>query len=106
MQTHRLEDMKGGWIVGDFNPTILPTKELEVAIKTYAAGDKEPKHHHKIAEEITVIASGKVVMCDQVIEAGTIVQLEPGESTAFEALEPTITVVVKRPSVPGDKYLD
>ena len=33
-----------------------------------------------------------------------IVQLDPGEPSDFEAIEPTITVVVKMPSVAGDKY--
>jgi hypothetical protein len=40
------------------------------------------------------------------VESGTIVHLQPGESTDFEALEATLTVVVKRPSVKGDKYPD
>lgn len=106
MKSSLLSEMKGGWIVGDFVPTLIQTKDLEVAVKTYLAGQTEPKHHHKIAEEITVIASGKVRMCDQVFMAGDVIHLEPGDSTAFEALEPTVTVVVKRPSVPNDKYLD
>jgi quercetin dioxygenase-like cupin family protein len=37
--------------------------------------------------------------------AGEIVLLEPGEAASFEALEDSVTVVVKSPSVPGDKFL-
>ncbi|MEW4562472.1 hypothetical protein AB1K70_08095 [Bremerella sp. JC770] len=106
MDLSLLKDMTGGWLVGDFSPNLIHSKDIEVAVKTYPAGQVEPKHHHKIAEEITVIASGKARMCDKILTAGDIIRLEPGESTAFEAIEPTITVVIKRPSVPDDKYLD
>jgi quercetin dioxygenase-like cupin family protein len=37
--------------------------------------------------------------------AGDIIVIDPNESTAFEALEDTLTVVVKTPSVAGDKYI-
>ena len=106
MKIYELSQFKGGWVVGDFVPTILNSKDFEVAVKSYPAGFCEPKHHHKIAEEITVIASGKAKMQGVVLNAGSIVHLAPSESSAFEALEATITVVVKRPSVPDDKYLD
>jgi quercetin dioxygenase-like cupin family protein len=106
MRTYSLAKMTGGWFVGDFSPTVLRTGDFEVAIKEYAAGAREPKHHHKIAEEITVVVTGRARMCGQIVEGGTVVHLEPGESTDFEALDATLTVVVKRPSVHGDKYLD
>lgn len=106
LKVHQLADMKGGWFVGHFNPTVISTSEFEVGVKIYPAGAKEAAHHHKIAEELTVIASGRVIMCGQEFGPGCIIHLEPGDSTSFEALEPTITVVVKRPSVPNDKYLD
>ena len=37
--------------------------------------------------------------------AGDIIILDPGDATDFRTLEPTTTVVVKMPSVAGDKYL-
>lgn len=106
MEMHRLADMKGGWFVGDFTPTVLRTGDCEVAVKAYAAGAREAAHHHKVAEELTVVVSGRARMNDRIVEPGTIVHLKPGESTDFEALEETLTVVVKRPSVQGDKYID
>jgi quercetin dioxygenase-like cupin family protein len=106
MRLAKLSDMKGGWIVGDFVPSLLRTRDFEVAIKHYKAGDREPAHHHKLAEEITVIASGRARMCGQEFVTGDIIELERGESTGFEALEDTVTVVVKTPSVANDKYLD
>jgi len=106
MQVHKLGEMVGGWFAGQFSPTVMKTGDFEAAVKYYKSGDREPRHHHKVAEEITVVASGSVRMFGRVFRQGEIVHLDPGDSTDFEALEDAITVVVKRPSVAGDKYLD
>lgn len=105
MKTFRLEDMKGGWFVGDFLPTCLSAKDYEVACKFYKGGDIEEAHVHKIATEITVIASGVVKMNNVEYKSGDIIVLEPGDATDFQVMEDTITVVVKVPSIAGDKYL-
>ena len=102
---HRLEDMKGGWFMGAFNPTALCTGAAEVAIKRYKAGDQEAWHVHRIATEVTVIVSGSVTMNGTHLVSGDIVVIEPGEGTDFQVLEDTITVVAKVPSMPGDKYM-
>ncbi|MEM6473504.1 MAG: hypothetical protein AAF802_28350 [Planctomycetota bacterium] len=106
MTTHRLDEFVGGWIVGHFDPTLIKHDDVEVAIKHYEAGAKEKRHHHKIATEFTAIASGRVRMNGQEYSSGEIIQINPGVSTDFETLEPTITVVIKTPSVAGDKYAD
>lgn len=106
MRRFRLLDMQGGWFIGDFQPTVTATSQFEVAVKYYQAGDAEQAHHHRIAEELTVIALGRVRMSGEEFVQGDIVVIAPGESTDFVALEDTITVVVKHPSVRGDKYLD
>ena len=105
MKVHRLKDMIRGWFVGDFEPSIFKTKDVEVGLKEYKKGDYEEKHHHKIATEITVIANGKAKMNDILYAKGDIIVIYPGEATDFEALEDTISIVVKLPSVKGDKYL-
>jgi quercetin dioxygenase-like cupin family protein len=106
MKAESLSNMVGGWFAGDFSPVVLRTSQFEAAVKYYRQGDTEAAHHHKLADEITVIASGRVRMCGQEFGQGAVVHLAPGDSTAFEAIEDTITVVVKTPSVAGDKYLD
>lgn len=104
MTYRRLEDMVGGWLVGNFQPSCLRTSACEVACKQYDVGDHEPAHVHRLASEVTLIASGRARMNGRELTAGDIVILEPGEATDFTALEPTLTVVVKMPSVIGDKY--
>jgi hypothetical protein len=99
-----LKDMVGGWMVGDFDPSCIRTAACEVACKHYPAGAAEAAHVHRIATELTLIARGRVTMNGRVFTEGDIIILEPGEATDFRALEPSTTVVVKMPSVAGDKY--
>jgi quercetin dioxygenase-like cupin family protein len=105
MKTSKLEEMFKGWFVGDFEPTIIKTGSVEVAVKNYIKGDFEDEHYHKIATEITVVVSGKVKMNNIVYNKGDIVVMEPGEKTDFKALADTVCTVVKIPGVSNDKYL-
>jgi len=58
MELHPLHQFTKGWFVGKFHPTLIDTNDVEVAIKHYRAGDAEPRHHHRVATEITAIVSG------------------------------------------------
>lgn len=105
MIQRRLSDMVGGWMVGSFEPTCYQTSNFEVACKQYQPGDIDQAHVHLVATEVTLIATGRALMNGRELIAGDIVTIAPGEATDFHALEATTTVVVKVPSVPGDKYL-
>lgn len=105
MKHFRLEKMVKGWFVGDFNPTSHVTDACEVAVKHYGAGEKESAHFHKVATEVTLVLCGEVRMMERTWRAGDIIKLKPGEITDFEAITDAITVVVKTPSIAGDKYL-
>ena len=104
MKIAKIKNMIGGWFVGNFEPTLLKTNDVEVALKSYKKGDYENRHYHKIATEITVIAQGKVKMNGIIYNAGDIIVIEPNESTDFEALEDTKNLVVKYPGANNDKY--
>ena len=105
MKVAKLEDMIKGWFVGNFEPTLLKTNDVEIAVKEYKKGDYEDKHYHKKATEITVIISGRVKMNGVEYNKGDIIVIEPNEATDFEALEDTINTVVKYPGENNDKYL-
>jgi quercetin dioxygenase-like cupin family protein len=104
MRQARLDAMWRGWFVGDFSPGVLKTAAAEVAVKRYAAGEREGRHYHAVATEVTCVVSGRVRMSGVELGPGDIVALDPGEATEFEALTDAVTVVVKTPSVAGDKY--
>lgn len=105
MKKFSLDDMKGGWFVGGFEPTCFKTDQFEVACKQYKKGDIEERHVHKVATEFTVILKGVVEMNGKVFKDQDIIMLDPGESADFKVMEDVMTVVVKFPSILGDKYL-
>ena len=96
--------MVKGWFVGDFDPSLFKTKDVEVAVKRYLKDEYEPTHHHKIATEITVIIEGAVLMNGERYVKNDILVIEPGFQTDFRALENTTTAVVKIPGASNDKY--
>ncbi len=104
LQRYQLSNFTKGWFVGNFNPTLLASDAVEVAVKHYKAGESESAHLHKVATELTLIVSGRVRMSGEEVGAGEIIKIEPGQATDFEPLTDVTTVVVKMPCVQGDKY--
>jgi hypothetical protein len=105
MKIYKLKDFTKGWVVGDFELSIIHMKEAEFMVRYYKKGDHEARHVHRIADEITVIVSGSFVMNDQRLGQGDVVHLPHGTSTNFLCLEDGANAVFKTPSVLGDKYL-
>ena len=101
----KLNDMTRGWFVGNFDPTLYRTNDVEVAVKTYKVGDFEEAHYHKIATEISVVVEGNIKMFDKIWERGDIIVAEPNDVTSFEALTDAVLAVVKLPGANNDKYL-
>lgn len=104
MNNYHIKDMRGGWFIGNFEPSIIKEKNFEVGVKFFKKGELFPKHYHKIATEITVIISGKVLINDMIYQSGDIIIQNPFEKSDFQVLEDTIINVVKIPSVKDDKY--
>lgn len=106
MKISNLDNMKGGWFIGNFDPSLFKTSYFEISVKRYNKGDYESRHCHKVATEYTVIISGRVKMNDIIYKQGDIIIMEPGESTDFLCLEDgTANVVVKVPCIYNDKYI-
>lgn len=105
MKIYNLNQYIRGWIIGDFEKSIIRTTDFEVGLKEYKKGDRESAHVHKVSKEITVVVYGKFKMNDKIIQKGDIVCLEPNETGEFSCLEDGIITVVKTPSVIGDKYI-
>ena len=79
MRCERIENMKKGWFVGNFEPSLFKTNDV-------------------------VILSGRAKMFGTEWQAGDIVIAEPGDITDFTALEDTVNTVVKIPGINNDKY--
>jgi hypothetical protein len=92
-----------GWFIGDFDGAVHRTKDFEV---TYQKNPRSQtaSHIHKLAYEITLVISGRLICNGQMFEAGDICILEPGDISQIEYLEETEVVTIKTPSVPSDKH--
>ncbi len=105
MITENLNNMTKGWFIGNFDPSLFKTNDVEVAVKRYKAGDHEDVHFHKIATEYTVIIEGEVEMNGVRYGKDDIIVMEPGEATDFTAVTDSVNVVFKIPGANNDKYL-
>ena len=92
--------MVKGWFVGKFSPTIYSTNDVEVAVKSYKAGEYEQEHYHKIATEITVIVSGIVRMNGVEYKEGDIIVMEPNDVTDFYAVTDAVNTVNQQIKMP------
>lgn len=106
MKLANIKDFFKGWFVGNFNPSLFKTNDVEVALKRYSVGDYESSHYHKVATEITLIVSGTVEMNGKRYIADDIIVIEPMDKTDFKCLTNVVTVVVKIPGANDDKYTD
>ena len=105
MEIYKLKDMKGGWYIGDFIPSVFRTKLFEVSLKTHPKNEEWPTHYHKEAMEINLLVKGKLRLNDVELIEGDIFVMDKMEvvNPIFE--EDCLVVCVKVPSVIGDKYI-
>ena len=96
--------MYRGWLIGDFEPSILKTKDFEVGMLKHKKGEIWPRHFHKEAIEYNCLIEGKMIVQDIMIEPGTIFIFEKNEVADPIFLEDCTVLVVKTPSIIGDKY--
>jgi quercetin dioxygenase-like cupin family protein len=105
VKINSIDEFTKGWFVGDFSPAILITKEFEIAVKWFKAGDREPLHKQIIATEITVVIDGKIRLGGETFVKGDVITIPPGEFAEFESVTDSALVCVKTPSLPNDKVL-
>jgi len=105
MKKFNLTDFKKGWMVGDFEPTIIKTKDFEFGVKFYKKGDIDQTHLHKVSNEITVIVSGLFSMNEERLSVGDVVLIEKNEVVTSACIEDGAIAVIKTPSVIGDKFI-
>ncbi len=105
MKNFKLSDLKRGWMVGKFEPSLF-NKDYEIGFKYYNMGDHEKSHRHDLSDEVTVILYGKVRMNGVEYNEGDIVIQEKGEYTDFECISDRAITACYRPdgSFPSDKH--
>jgi quercetin dioxygenase-like cupin family protein len=105
MKTYKIENFTKGWVMGDFDPVIVKSKDFEMGMKFFSAGEVEPAHFQVIATEITLIASGEVTINGINFSSGDVILIEPGEVADFKSQTDSRLFCIKFPSLPNDKKL-
>tara|TARA_A100001015_G_scaffold131832_1_gene146367 strand:- start:1796 stop:2116 length:321 start_codon:yes stop_codon:yes gene_type:complete len=100
-----LKKMKLGWFVGDFEPNVFKSKEVEISLKRIKKGFKEEPHFHKLSKELNLIVNGSLKINDKILYIDDIFVFEENEISNVTFLQDTTLVVVKIPSIPNDKYI-
>jgi hypothetical protein len=105
MNKFLLKDFFNGWVVGNFEPSLLKSKDIEVAIQSYTAGDEEQQHYHKVGTEISLMVCGSATFNEQILNEGEGLVIKPKQSNIFKAITDCKVLVIKYPSDTSDKYL-
>ena len=103
MNLHRLEDMIGGWFVGNFSPTAYTTNDVEVSYKQHPKGEVWHTHYHEKVTEVNLLVRGEMILQGKKLIAGDIFTLNPYEIADPEFLEDCEIVCVKLPGITNDK---
>lgn len=104
MEVSRIEDYFRGWFIGDFEPSLLRTKDFEVGVLTHRKDEVWPAHYHKESIEYNVLISGKMIIRGKELNSGDVFAFQKGEIADPIFLEDCTLVVVKVPSIPSDKF--
>lgn len=104
MKIYQADMFSNGWFVGDFDKTAYRTASCEVSYKEHAAGEYWAAHYHKLGDEINYLISGTMEINGERLEAPVVFLIEKGEISRPTFITDVKLVVVKVPSIPGDKY--
>ena len=105
MKRYKITDFKGGWFIGDFEPTLLKIKDFEVCYKQHSKGEKVDNHYHKVSTEYNCLVKGRMILNGVELNSGDVFVIEPGETSDVEFLEDCHVVLARVPSAPKDKYI-
>lgn len=106
MKLSKISDFTNGWFIGAFTPSLLKTSDFEIAHHFYAKGFKAHPHTHMIATEYNYVVSGHLLVDDKhELKRGDIFIYEPSDIANVVFLEDTDLIIIKTPSIIGDKYL-
>jgi len=105
VKKYNLKDFKGGWFIGNFDPSIFKTKDFEISVKFHPKGEIWEKHYHKVATEYNCVISGKVEIDGVIYKKDDIFVIDKNYVVDPNFLEDCTIVCVKTPSHKNDKFV-
>ena len=102
------KNFKGGWLVGNFEPSLFKRENIEVGVHDLKKGYISDGHYHLKSNEYNLILSGKVKDLNEniIYQEGDIFIYEPRDKSNVEFLADTKLLVIRDGSDPDDKYYD
>ncbi len=94
-----------GWLIGDFEPNIIKTKDYEIALLTHKKNEMWKYHYHMEADEINILIKGSMIINNIKINQGHIFIIKKNIIACPIFLEDCKILCVKIPSRPKDKYI-
>jgi uncharacterized protein YacL (UPF0231 family) len=99
-----ITEFVGGWLVGDFEPALVKTGTVEVALKHIKAGSAGDGHYHKKGSEYTVLINGKAIDQGKEYGVGDIIKIEAYRKNFTLFIEDSVVLSIKEGSGVDDKY--
>jgi hypothetical protein len=98
-----LENYVRGWLIGNFEPSIIKVKDFEICITQHLSGELSDPHYHTESIEINVVSSGEIEVNGRLLSKGGIFIYEAFEISDVKFITDTSLVVIRLPSSPFDK---
>lgn len=98
------DDYVGGWLVGNFSPSLFKRNNIEVGIKYLEKGFVDSAHYHKKSTEFNLIVYGEVRLGSKVFKKGDFMNFLPNEISQVECLQSAAILVIRDGSGVDDKY--
>ena len=105
MKISRIEDMIGGWFVGNFEPSAYKSKDVEVSYKTHLKDEDWGIHYHEYVTEVNLLVRGSMIIQGKKLTSGDIFVMKPYEIADPKFIEDCEIVCVKMPGITGDKIV-
>jgi len=98
-------DYTRGWLIGNFEPSIIKTTEYELGILRHKKDEKWAFHYHVETKEINILLKGKMIINNVLINEKTVFIFEKNMISCPLFLEDCVVLCIKLPSLPGDKVI-
>ncbi len=73
-----IKDYLDGWLIGDFTPCLINSKDVEVGLRSFFPYEYEGFYKREKTKEFIIIINGEVLIDDIVYSKGDIVEIDPG----------------------------
>ncbi len=101
----KLSELTRGWLIGDFTPSLVRTKEFEIGILSHKSGEKWPYHIHDFQDEYNYLINGHMTVNDLEYLSGDNFALLKGHLAVPHFMSDCRLVCIKFPSIPSDKRI-